>query len=211
MLRKTLCWMIAAAFPLSLFAADSGAAMLYTKGSAWLNGTAVPQSAPVFPGDLVQTKPGSLANINAVGSSVTILPDSMVKFDGSDVSVDHGGVSITTSKGMSTRAEDLIVTPSSQDRTEFEVRDTDGRVVIMARKGDLSINDGTATTTLPQGEQTTRDLSAKKRGDGGGAAPAAGGGILDSPIVVGVGAAAIGGLMVWVLTQSSQPASPSTP
>ena len=45
----------------------------------------------------------------------------------------------------------------------------------------------------------------------GGAAPAAGGGILDSPIVVAAGAAAIAGMIVWVALQSPNPASPSVP
>ena len=39
----------------------------------------------------------------------------------------------------------------------------------------------------------------------------AGGGILDNPIVVGVGAAAIVGVAVWVAVQSPNPASPAIP
>ena len=49
----------------------------------------------------------------------------------------------------------------------------------------------------------------KKRGTG--AVPAAGGGVLNSPIAVGAGAAAIGGVTIWVLTRSSNPVSPATP
>ncbi|HUK25578.1 MAG TPA: hypothetical protein VLV49_13435 [Terriglobales bacterium] len=184
--------------------------MLYTKGTAWINGATVPSSSTVFPGDMVQTKPDAIANINALGSSVMILPDSMVKFDGSGVSIDHGTVSVATSKGMSTSAEDLTVAPASKAWTEFQVSDQDGKVQIMARKGNVSISDASGTTTLSEGQETTRDLSEKRR-ERGGAVPAAGGGILDSPIVIGAGAAAIGGLAVWVFMQSSKPASPSTP
>lgn len=213
MRRNLLCWMMLAVFPLSLFAANSGtAAMLYAKGTAWLNGGTVPSSSVIFPGDMVQTKPDSMANINASGSSVMISPDSLVKFDGDAVAVDHGGVSITTAKSLSTRAENLTVTPASSAWTEFDVRDTDGKVMIMARKGDVSINDGSSTTTLAQGQQTTRDESAtRKERRGGGAAPAAGGGIMDSPIIVGAGGAAIGALVTWVALRSSTPASPSNP
>lgn len=213
MLRNILCWMMLAVFPFALFAADSGAAaMLYAKGTAWLNGGTVPSSSAVFPGDLVQTKADSMANINASGSNVMILPDSLVKFEGNAVAVDHGSVSVTTAKGLSTHAEGVTVTPVSDKWTEFDVSNADGKVLIMARKGDLSISDGSDTTTLPQGQQTTRDDSAtRKKRRSGGAAPAAGGGILDSPIVIAAGGAAIGALVTWVLLQSSSPASGSNP
>jgi hypothetical protein len=211
MLRNILCWVAVICCPMSLLAADSGAAMLYAKGTTWINGGIVPNSSVVFPGDLVQTKPDAIANINASGSSVMILPDSLVKFDAGAVAVDHGTVSVATSKGMSTKAEDLTVSPSSQAWTEFQVTDLDGKVQIMARKGNVSISDASGTTTLAEGQQTTRDLTEKRRNQSGGAVPAAAGGILDSPIVIGAGAAAIGGLAVWVFMQGSRPASPSRP
>lgn len=211
MLRNVLCWTMLTIFPLSLLAANPGAAMLYSKGSAWLNGGAVPTSSAIFPGDLVQTKAGSMANINASGSSVMVLANSLVKFEGDAVGVDHGGVSVTTSKGLRTHVEDITIAPASNNWTEFEVNNVDGNVQIMARKGDVSIDDGSGNTTLPQGQQTTRETPTKKNRRGTGAAPAAGGGILDSPIVIGAGGAAIGALIIWVAVQSSNPASPSHP
>jgi hypothetical protein len=211
MLRNLVCWVMLAIVPGSLLAANSGAAMLYAKGTTWLNGGAVPNSSAIFPGDLVQTKSDSTANLNASGSSVMILPDSTVKFEGDAVAVNHGGVSITTDKGLQTHAESLTVTPASRSWTEFDVNNVNGKVQILARKGNLSINDGSETTTLPQGQQTTRDESTKHSKRGGGAAPAAGGGLLDSPIVVAAGGAAIGALITWVALQSSNPSSPAVP
>ena len=213
MLRNIFCWMMIAVFPASLMGADSGAAMLYAKGTAWLNGSTVPRSSAIFPGDLVQTKPDSVANINAPGSSVMILSDSLVKFEGNAVSVEHGGVTVATSKGMSTRAGEVTVAPASNAWTEFEVTDLNGRVQIVARKGDVSISNGSETTTLPQGQQTTRDesQSSNKKRKAAGAAPAAAGGVLDSPIAIGIGAAAVGGLVTWVLVQGDEPVSPVKP
>jgi hypothetical protein len=212
MRRNILCWVMLAAFPLSLFAADSGAAMLYAKGTAWLNGGTVPSSAAVFPGDLVQTKADSVADINAAGSSVMILPDSVVTFEGDSVAIDHGAVSVTTAKGLSTRAENLTVTPVSGGSARFDVNDVNGRVEIVARKGNVSISDGSETTTLSEGQQTTREAPTKRaKRRAGGAPPALGGGVLDSPIFVAAGGAAIGALTTWVLLQSSNPASPSVP
>jgi hypothetical protein len=200
-----------------MFAADSGSAMLYARGTAWLNGGSVPKTSAVFPGDLVQTKPDSVANINAAGSNVIILSDSLVKFEGTAVSIEHGSVTVATSKGMTTRAGDVTVSPTSNALTEFDVSDLNGAVQIVARKGDLSVSDGNQTSTLAQGEQTRddsqsdQDRKKKKRRGGGAAPPAAGGGILDSPVAIGVGAAAVGGLITWVLLQDDEPASPSKP
>jgi len=198
-----------AVFPASLMATDTGAAMMYVKGTAWVNGSGVVQSSAVFPGDLVQTKPASVAKINASGSSVSVLSDSTVKFDSGSVSVDHGTVAVATSKGLSTHAGEVTVAPTGKAFTEFEVHNNnDGTVLIMAHKGDLSVSDSTGTVTLPEGQQTTRYASSDRKG---GAAPAAGGGALDSPILIGIGLAAIVGLVTWVLVQGSNPASPAKP
>ena len=212
MLRNAVCWMMMALFPLSLCAADMNAAMLYAKGTTWVNGGTVTDSTAVFPGDLVQTKSNSMANINASGSNVMVLSDSLVTFNGSGVSIDHGSVSVKTSHGLQTTADDLTVVPVSNSSTEFDVSSAEGKVKILALKGDVSISDDSGTTTLSQGQQTTRETSVTKRKRrNGGAAPAAGGGILDSPIAVAVGAAAIGGMIVWVALKSPNPASPATP
>jgi hypothetical protein len=206
--------------PAWLFAADSGTAMLYTNGAAWLNGVHVPDSTAVFAGDMVQTRSDSAANIHAPGSSITVLGDSLVQFEGASLRVEHGGVAVATSKAIATIAGDVRVAPASNAWTEFNVTDTDGTVRISARKGNLTITDGTGTTTLAQGQDTTRDEQSdqgennnkkKNKKEQSGAAPAAGGGWLDSPIAVGVGGGAIIGLTTWVLLQSSNPVSPSTP
>jgi hypothetical protein len=218
--RRLVSCVLLLIVPGSLFAADSGAAMLYADGAAWLNGSHVPKSSAIFAGDLVQTRSDSAANIHAPGSSVTVLGDSLVEFEGLSLKVEHGGVSVSTSKGLATTAGDVRVAPASNAWTEFNVTDTDGTVRIAARKGDLTITDDNGTATLQQGQETTRDEQSdqtdnskkknnKKRAEG--AAPAAGGGVLNSPVAVGVGGAAIVGVTTWVLLQGSAPVSPSQP
>jgi hypothetical protein len=217
--RKLASCVLLLIVPGSLIAADSGAAMLYADGAAWLNGSHVPKSSAIFAGDLVQTRSDSAANIDAPGSSVTVLGDSLVEFEGVSLKVEHGGVSVSTSKGLATTAGDVRVAPASNVWTEFNVTDTDGTVRIAARKGDLTITDDNGTAMLQQGQETTRDEQSdqtdnkkknnKKRTEG--AAPAAGGGVLNSPIAVGIGGAAIVGVTTWVLLQNTAPVSPSQP
>jgi hypothetical protein len=220
--RKTVSCVLLLLFPGSLFAADSNAAMLYTNGAAWVNGAHVPRaSSAIFSGDLLQTRTDSVANINEPGSSITVFSDSLVQFDVSSVKIEHGGVTVSTSKGVATTAGDVKVTPASYAWTEFNVVDVDGVVKIAARKGDLTIDDGNSVVTLAQGQETTRDETSqdsnqndknkKKKKQAAGAAPAAGGGILSSPYAIGIGAAAIAGVTTWVLIQSSNPASPKDP
>jgi hypothetical protein len=212
-------------FPGSLFAADSNAAMLYTNGAAWVNGAHVPRSSSaIFQGDLLQTRSDSVANINQSGSSITVLSDSLVQFEGVSVDIQHGGVTVSTSKGIAATAGDVKVTPASNAWTEFNVSDIDGTVRIHASKGDLTISDGKEVATLQQGQDTTRDESTdntdqngKKKGKNKkratGAVPAAGGGILSSPYAVGIGGAAVLGITTWVLIKNGgdNPASPAKP
>jgi hypothetical protein len=206
-----------------MFAADSGAAMLYTHGAAWLNGSHVPTSSAIFTGDLLQTRSDSPANINAPGSSITIEGDSLIQFEGNSLKLEHGGVSVATSKSVGANAGDVQVKPASSAWTEFNVVDTDGTVRIAARKGDLTITDDDGTTTLPQGQETTRneqsdssdknkekDKSKKKKQSG--APPGAVGGILDSKLAIGLGAGAIAGTTIWLLTsRNDDPVSPDKP
>ncbi|HEX3352457.1 MAG: hypothetical protein ACRD3H_19610 [Terriglobales bacterium] len=214
--RAVACWIMILVVPFSLWAADSGPAMLYARGAAWINGGSVPRTSAVFPGDLVQTRYDSMANINASGSNIVVLADSLVKFDGPEISLEHGAVTVTTSKGMTTHAGEVTVVPVSSGWTEFDVKQgADGAVQVVARKGDLSVSDGTDTSTVSQGQQTTVDDSQakkkKKRRKGGGAIPAGESSVLSSPILLYGGAAAVGGLVTWVLLQGNTPASATTP
>ena len=208
--RDVLCWMMIVFVPASLMAADSGVAMVRPYGTSWLNGTAVEQSSTIFPGDLVQTSFASAMKIRSSGSSVTVLPDSLVKFEGGAVSVEHGGVKLATSKSMFARAGIVTATPASSAWTEFELTDVDGTVQIVALKGDLQISDGSWTTTLSEGQQATqkdsdetqskKDQAKKKKR------------IKPAYIVVAaVGASATAGAVYLALESTSTAISPVTP
>jgi len=201
---------------MQMLGGETASAMLYTNGSAWLNGSAAPKSAAVFAGDLLQTPADSSANIQASGSNVIVLADSLVKFQGPAIEIEHGGVRVTTSHGLATQAGDVTVKPASNAWTEFQVTDVDGRVQIAANKGDLMVQDDKGTTTVSQGQQTTRDdtnnneeKKKKKRRRGAGAATAAGGGIMSSSAAVYVGIGLAGGAAIWLLTREEKPLSSS--
>jgi hypothetical protein len=224
-LRGLVSCVLIVLVPVGLFAADSNPAMLYTNGAAWINGAHVPRpSLAIFSGDLLQTRYDSLVNIRQQGSTVAVLGDSLIKFEGSSVEIDHGGVSVSTGKQLATTVGDIKVTPTSEAWTEFTVVDVNGTVQILAKKGDLTLTDGRQTVTLAEGQQTTRDdtpadnsdkgKNSKKKNQkqqSGGPVAAATGGILNSPLAVGIGGAAVGALTTWVLIKNDNPVSPSKP
>lgn len=222
--KKILAGTLSVIFPLSMFAADTPGAMVYSHGTATVNGNSISRSSALFLDDVVQTRADSVANISATGSSVIVLNDSLVQFEGSRVKLEHGGVTVSTSKLMSARAGLITVLPATAGLTEFEVRDVDGTVQITARKGDLTISDAKGATLLAQGQQTTRDEGTsqddsqaqpsskkKRKKPAAGTSPGASGGILNSPIAVGAGGALIVGGAIWLLTKSDDPVSPVNP
>ena len=219
--REVVSCVLPILLPASLLAADSTAAMLYTTGTAWVNGAHVPRaSSAIFSGDMLQTRSDSVANINSAGSSITVLSNSLVQFEGSGVKIEHGAVAVSTSKGVATTAGDVKVSPVSSAWTEFNVTDVDGTVRIAARKGDVTIFDGKDTFTLAQGQETSRDESSdqsdkenkkKSKKRAAGAAPGAEGGILNTPLAIEIGAGIIGLTTILVLAHDDDPASPSKP
>lgn len=210
-LRILSCIMLVV-FPVALLAADLPGAMLYSHGTALLNGNSISRSSAIFVGDLVQTNADSVANINAPGSSVLVLNESLVEYQGATLKLEHGGVSVSTSKLMATQAGSVKVSPVASVWTEFEVRDVDGKVQILARKGDLTVKDDNGTTTVAQGQEATRDDTQqnekKNRRVAAGQIPGYGA-ALDSPWAIGIGGGIILGGTAWVLVHSDDPASPS--
>jgi hypothetical protein len=211
--RKILSCLMIIIFPAALFAADQASAMVYTHGPALLNGNNIPRTSAIFSGDLVQTNKDSVANINATGSTILVLNDSLIQYEGDSVSLEHGGVTVSTSRSLATHVGAVTVSPAKGAWTEFEVRDVDGKVRIVARKGDLTVSDDTGTTTLAQGQETTRDEQSdkkkKKKREGAGTVPGAAGGSLDSPVAIGIGTGVVVGLGAWALIQGDEPASPA--
>ena len=161
--------------PLSLLAGDASpttAAVVHSKGGVWVNGSEVADSTAVFPGDLLETKRGSIANLDAEGSSVLIQPESVVKFQGNSLILEHGGVSVGTSTAMSVRVNCIKVEPASNQWTQYDAADVSGTVKVAAHKDDVNITqtgalrkgaqDGNSSqaAVVHEGEQATRDEAA---------------------------------------------------
>jgi len=209
--------------PAALAASDPGSAVLRSNGGVWVNGTEVVASIVIFPGDLVETRPGFVANLDAEGSSVLVQSESVVKFQGNYLDLEHGGVSVGTSTLMSVHIKCMRIEPVAAARTQYDVIDRTGAVHVAARKNDVNIkqseglrkpaagNSSAQSATVHEGEQTTRDettaCGAAERPEGPGHA------LNTKWIEIGGGAA--GGVIALclILCRGSSPSSvsPSNP
>ena len=133
-LHKSVGWMMVILCPLSLTAADTGSAVLHSEGGVWVNGIETAGSTVVFSGDLLETKPGFSANIDAEGSSVAIQPESVVKFQGTFLSLEHGSVSVGTPTLRSVHVSCIKVEPVSNERTQYDVADIRGAVQVSTQE-----------------------------------------------------------------------------
>jgi hypothetical protein len=169
MLRRILTWMLVVWLPASLQAADTKSAVLHSQGGVWVNGMEAADASAVFPGDLLETKPGFTASLSQDGSTVSIQPESVVKFEDNLLVLDHGNLLVGTTTGMRVRVHCLTVIPvSDTEWTQYEVTDVNGNIQVAAHKKDVRIElegnrqktpsttEATGGTTVHEGEQASR-------------------------------------------------------
>jgi hypothetical protein len=136
-----------------MLSAQTGGAMLYANGTVKVNGQAAGDSTSVFAGDRVDVTESSAGSINRSGSSVVVSPNSSIQYSPASVQVLQGSARVSTNKGMSASAGQILVSP--QDTTaKFDVVRTDNKVVVVSREGALTVNDGGRTIVVPSGSST---------------------------------------------------------
>jgi hypothetical protein len=221
--RKAVSVLMVFLTPLSLPAADTGSALVHSTGGVWVNGAEVMDSTTVFAGDSLETKPGFVANLDTQGSSVLIQAESIVRFQGDHLVLEHGSVAVGTSTAMSVEVHCIQVNPVTRDRTEYNVTDLSGKVEVEAIKKDVNIGKGRAAAkpssesgaglsgTVREGQHETRYESTAC---GAAALPQAAGNPPNMKLLE-LGGATAGGVVALCLilckgkTQSS--ISPSNP
>ncbi len=119
---------------------QSGGAILHADGGVWVNGYEAHDSSAVFAGDLIETKPGFAANLSLDGSTVLLAPETVGKFQGDVFDLDHGIVSVVSSKGFKVRVNCIRVIPAVNEWTEYVVTDLTGTVQVDARKKDVNVD-----------------------------------------------------------------------
>ena len=225
MVRRAICWILVVLIP-AWVPAEDARAMLESKGVVLVNGNqTVGLPSVIFSGALIETKDASGASISAPGTSVIVLPGSLVEFQGQIFSLEHGSVSVATSNGTGVRVHCITIVPASTAWTQFEVMDVNGSIKVAARKNDVRLETlasktpkGVSTSqggNLREGEETTRYESdgceTTKTKKETGAVPSATGGILSSEYAKWIAIATIGGTGLFVAVRHDDPVSPFRP
>src|SRR5579862_1938220 len=198
--RTSVAWTLALLMPAALVAEDPPGAMVYCKGTVWVNGNASPESSAILSGDLVQTAKEGMATITSSGASIIVQPETVLKFSTGNLSLEQGNISVASSTGIITSAGTASVTPAANASTEYEITNLNGVVDVLDRKGNLNVNCGKETVDLSDGMQATIDASGHcKRKKTGGAYPPASGNLLSNPYWKYIAGAAGAGTLIWLL------------
>ena|SRR5215475_2080011 len=128
--------------PLSLSAQDAGGAILHSTGSGvFVNESTAPASIAVFPNDVVKTEKGAVARLQFTGSEAEINSETIVQFNPSELTLDHGSVTVNTSRGVRVRVGCVTVTPVRDNQwTNYQVLDVNGKITVSALKADVYID-----------------------------------------------------------------------
>jgi hypothetical protein len=177
----------------------------------------------MFAGDLLETKTGFTANLSLEGSSILMQEESVGKLQDDLLVLDHGGVSVGTSKIFKVRVNCITVVPVQNEWTQYEVIDVNGNVKVIAHKGDVRVEMASNRDKAPKPPETNSNSgSIVHEGEQGNyreseacGAPAKppGAGSTLSPKWIAVGAGGAG-ILVWVLVHGGggkTPVSASQP
>ncbi len=219
-----MCFSMAVILPVSLAADETAAAILRSSGSGVLvNRNPAPTSIALFPDDLIETPQNDVARIELSGSTADINTDTMVQFEGDELVLDHGSLSVSTTRGLRVRVGCLTVTPVNLSQwTQYNVSDVDGKVTVNAAKSDVYIDSrakkaqeaknpsGSTRDIVRESEQKSREEkcgAAYVRGDN----VAGLGAVMNSMWAKIVAGGAVGAVVCLGLCRDDDPASPSKP
>ena len=210
--------------PISLSAQEAAGAILQSTGSGvYVNESAAPASIAVFPNDVIKTEKEVAARLQVTGSDAEINSETIIQFNPSELALDHGSVTVNTSRGVKVRVGCITVTPVHDDQwTHYQVLDVNGKVTVSALKDDVYIDVHPKSlqqinerereqnrSLVREGEQRSREEKC------GGVDPKSGvaalGPILNSPYAIGAAAVGIGAIACLSLCHGDDPVSPAKP
>jgi hypothetical protein len=159
--RILLCWCLILMLPHSVIAADLPVALLHAQRGVWVNGKEVPDSTAIFAGDTLQTQAGAVASLDSEGSTILLKPESVATLQHNYLTLDHGGVSVSTATQYRVKVRCLSVVPVVQDWTQYDVTDVSGKLDVAARKKDVNVDHGAARAKSSQPDVSNPETSSQ--------------------------------------------------
>lgn len=145
------------------------AAILHAQGGVWVNQYEARDSSAIFSGDLIETKPSFSAILTLEGSQIEIQPESVLKFQGDFIELDHGGVAVGTSTNFKVKVNCLTGVPVTNGLTKYSVMNVTGTVQVAAQQLDVNVLheggkgkptlESAAASIVRQGQQQNYDTS----------------------------------------------------
>ena len=202
--------------------------MLHAKGTVFVDTHPVTDSVVVFPGNVVKTETGAVATLDAAGTTVTIQPETALKFAGSDIYLDHGSLTIASASKMRVHVKCAIASPAEDKWTQFSVSDLNGTLQVLALKNSVVIGYGAEfvlakpapdargstkpAVTLAEGQQYNRfEREGCPVNDHRGAPAAASGGIVSAHEAEAIAAIAATGVIIPIICGTGGDMSPTAP
>jgi hypothetical protein len=149
-MRKALALLLTVICPSSILMADRPSAMLQASGTVRLNGTPSPTSMSVFKGDLIDTAEASVASVSRSGFYVVVDPLSSIRYQDNGFAILKGKTRVRTTNGATVHVGSISLIPVLAT-TLFDVSSDGVTALVTTREGELTLTDGTETTTLEPG------------------------------------------------------------
>ena len=216
--RKLVCGVMIVIVPASVAAQGTDRALLHSDGGAWLNGKPAPTSSAIFRNDHIETQAAHSAKIDVEGSSVMILPNTVVQFEEDELVLDHGSLQLNTARQMKVRVNCITVIPVTADWTQYDVSDIDGKVKVSAYKNDVKIHAPSAARIVKTDRidrmilcMKASELLGKRSAGAVHGRPPRQGTLLGQPRSHRSGALALIALTCIIVCRTDDPVSPSKP
>lgn len=127
--------------------------LLRSEGAVSVNGVAVPSSALVSDGDVIQTGKGGSAKIAAPGMAMLLGENSRVAVSNGSLAIDHGFASVSSMRGIATLASQYAIKPSG-GTTRYLVSNYGGSLFITSESGGLGVTGPNMTSRdVPSGQK----------------------------------------------------------
>ncbi|MGZ4814405.1 MAG: hypothetical protein ACXVZV_03290 [Terriglobales bacterium] len=125
--------------------------ILRTGPGTTIDGTAALDGMHVFGGQLLRTAAGRFSELLTHGTSLRLLGDTQVRFNGGSADLLTGGLMLNSSTRFATRSECVNVTPQSEIASRYLVQVHDKVVYVTAQQNDVIVT-ARKTVRVPSGK-----------------------------------------------------------
>ena len=151
--------LVAIALP-AICAAPEG--ILHPGPGTTVDGTPALDGMHVFGGQLLRTPHGQFGDLFTGGSSLRLLGDTKLRFDGDSAELVEGGVALNTTSRFSVRTGCTEVTPLTATAARYTVQLQQKTVYVTAERNDVTVR-ARKTVRVPAGKAVAVFCAAPKQ------------------------------------------------